>query len=61
MGYRTDAKERGRFVELFYLQAESGDGISPAMIDVAIKKYHTKVALIDEKKAEQVWKKNGRN
>jgi hypothetical protein len=61
LGYRTDPKERGRFVELFYLQAESGDGISPAMIDVAIKKYHTKVAFLDEKKAEQLWKKNGRN
>jgi hypothetical protein len=28
LGYRTDAKERGRFVELFYLQAENGKGIS---------------------------------
>jgi hypothetical protein len=27
LGYRTDAKERGRLVELFYLQAEKGSGI----------------------------------
>lgn len=37
LGYRTDAKERGRFVELFYLQAEKGDGITTSLIDLAIK------------------------
>jgi hypothetical protein len=42
LGYRTDAKERGRFVELFYLQAEKGNGITGPLIDVAIKKYHAK-------------------
>lgn len=47
LGYRTDAKERGRLVELFYLQAESGDGITKHLIDLAIKKYHAKQAQID--------------
>jgi hypothetical protein len=31
------AKERGRFVELFYLQAEKGDGITAPLIDLAMK------------------------
>lgn len=39
MGYRTDPKERGRFVELFYLQAEKGNGISPASVDLAVKQH----------------------
>jgi hypothetical protein len=47
LGYRTDAKERGRFVELFYLQAESGAGITPALIDLAIKQYHAKLAVLE--------------
>jgi hypothetical protein len=38
LGYRTDPRERGRFVELFFLQAESGQGITPSTIDIAIKK-----------------------
>lgn len=45
LGYRTDAKERGRLVELFFLQAEKGEGISRSLIDLAIKKYHAKQAL----------------
>jgi hypothetical protein len=47
LGYRTDAKERGRFAELFYLQAEKGSGIDKHLIDVAIKKYHAKCALLE--------------
>ena len=47
LGYRTDSKERGRFVELFYLQAESGAGITPSLIDLAIKQYHAKLAQLE--------------
>ncbi len=53
LGYRTDPKERGRFVELFYLQAENGEGITPALIDVAIKKYHAKEAQLEVIRAQQ--------
>jgi hypothetical protein len=52
LGYRTDAKERGRIVELFYLQAEKGDGISAGLVDLAIKKYHAKQAHLEVKRAE---------
>jgi hypothetical protein len=52
LGYRTDAKERGRFVELFYAQAEKGEGITPGLINVAIAKYHAKQAMLDVAKAE---------
>jgi hypothetical protein len=52
LGYRTDAKERGRFVELFYLQAEKGEGITTKLIELAIKKYHAKQAVLDVKRAE---------
>jgi hypothetical protein len=50
LGYRTDAKERGRFVELFWLQAEKGTGISPKLIDAAIGAYHAKDALLEAEK-----------
>ncbi len=56
LGYRTDPKERGRFVELFWLQAEKGGGISISMITAGIAAYHAKQALIDaevKKKAIQ--------
>jgi hypothetical protein len=53
LGYRTDAKERGRLVELFYLQAEQGKGISSAFIDLAIKKYHAKQAILEVQNAEK--------
>ena len=52
LGYRTDAKERGRFVELFYAQAEKGDGITQPLINVAIAKYHAKQAMLTFKQAE---------
>jgi hypothetical protein len=51
LGYRTDAKERGRFVELFYHQAEKGEGINKGLVDVAIAKYHAKQAELDVQKA----------
>jgi hypothetical protein len=52
LGTRTDKKERGRLAELFYLQAEKGNGITKPLIDVAIQKYHVKLANIDLKKIE---------
>ena len=52
LGYRTDAKERGRLVELFFLQGEKGEGISKAFIELAIKKYHAKQALSEVREAE---------
>ena len=36
LGYRTNTKERGRFAELFYCQAEDGKGISKQLIDLAL-------------------------
>jgi hypothetical protein len=52
LGYRTDTRERGRLVELFYQQAEDGRGITKNSIDVAIAKYHAKLALLDVQKAQ---------
>lgn len=46
LGYRTDARERGRFVELFYLQAEDGSGITPRQIKLAIMIFHAKQAQL---------------
>lgn len=53
LGTRNDVKERGRCVELFYLQAESGHGITPAIIDVAIKRHYTKQAKLEQLQAEK--------
>ena len=53
LGYRTDAKERGRMTELFFLQAEKGDGISGPLVDVAIKKFHAKEAQLEVIRAVQ--------
>jgi hypothetical protein len=47
LGYRTDAKERGRFVELFSIQAEEGKGITPSNIDIAIQQYHVKQSTLE--------------
>jgi hypothetical protein len=47
LGYRTDPRERGRFVELFFLQSEDGKGITPSAIDIAIKQYHVKQGQLD--------------
>lgn len=52
LGYRTDAKERGRFVELFFILAEKGGGINTNIIDLAIKKYHAKQSVLEVVKAE---------
>ncbi|HEX5760736.1 MAG TPA: hypothetical protein VF121_16225 [Thermoanaerobaculia bacterium] len=53
LGYRTDARERGRFVELFFLQAEDGRGITSSAVDLAIKEYHAKVAVLEVIKATE--------
>ena len=53
LGYRTDAKERGRLVELFAYQAERGDGITKKNIEVAIARYHSKQAYIEKMKIER--------
>jgi hypothetical protein len=53
LGYRTDAKERGRFVELFHLQAENGNGITPSGIDIAIQEYHIKQARVEVEKTKE--------
>jgi hypothetical protein len=53
LGYRTDPQERGRFVELFFIQAEDGKGITKSSIDIAIKKYHAKQGQLEVKEAEE--------
>jgi hypothetical protein len=53
LGTRTDKKELGRLSELFYLQTEKGSGISQPLIDLAIKKYHAKIASIEVMEAEK--------
>ncbi len=52
LGYRTDAKERGRFVELFWNQAEDGKGITPSNIDIAIQAYHVKQSTLELEKTK---------
>ena len=52
LGYRSDAKERGRFAELFFLQAERGEGIKKSIVDLAIAKYHAKQAMLEVKDVE---------
>ena len=50
LGYRTDPQERGRLVELFWLQAERGGGITLKMVEVALEAYHAKHAVLRHKK-----------
>ena len=52
LGFRTDAKERGRLVELFYLQGEDGLGITKRAIELVIAKYHAKQAQLEVVKVE---------
>lgn len=51
---RYGKKELGRMAELFYAQAENGNGIKKGLIDIAISQYHAKLAYLDleEKKAK---------
>lgn len=53
LGTRTDAKERGRLVELFYYQAEKGEGITKSAIEVAIAKYHAKQSQLEVQRLEK--------
>ena len=53
LGTRSDAKERGRCVELFHLQAESGKGITGAVVDAAIKRHYAKQAKLEQIQAEK--------
>jgi hypothetical protein len=50
LGYRTDPQERGRMVELFWIQAEKGGGITSKMVEVALEAYHAKHAVLRHKK-----------
>lgn len=50
LGYRTDPQERGRMVELFWIQAEKGGGITAKMVEVALEAYHAKHAVLRHKK-----------
>ena len=59
LGYRTDAKERGRLAELFFLQTEKGDGITKPNIDVAIAKFHAKQAVLEVGKLQAKAATNG--
>ena len=60
LGYRTDTKERGRFAELFALQAEDGSGISKNNINIAIMKYHAKQAQLEvEKEKAKIARSDG--
>jgi hypothetical protein len=58
LGYRYDPQERGRFVELFFIQADDGKGITKSSIDIAIKKYHAKRGQLDVLEAEAKAKGN---
>ncbi|MCB1328737.1 MAG: hypothetical protein KDK28_04425 [Maritimibacter sp.] len=49
LGYRSDPKERGRFAELFWLQAEKGAGITKNGIELAIQEYEAKQANLRAK------------
>jgi len=53
LGTRYDAKERGRCVEMFYIQAEKDTGITSKILDIAIKRYHKKQANIELLEAER--------
>jgi hypothetical protein len=53
LGTRTSPKDLGRLVELFYLQAERGNGIGKNEVDLAMKSFHAKEAALDLKKAKE--------
>lgn len=51
LGTRTDVKDRGRLVELFYFQAEKGTGITKELANAAVAKYYAKQAIIEANEA----------
>lgn len=52
LGTRTDAKERGRLVELFFFQAEKGTGITKELAEAAIARFYAKQAMLEALAAE---------
>jgi hypothetical protein len=40
-------------VELFYIQTDKGDGITGPLVDLAIKKYHAKQAVLEVQTAQK--------
>lgn len=52
LGTRTDAKERGRLAELFYFQAEKGNGITKELAGAAIARFYAKQAMLEALAAE---------
>ena len=53
LGFRSDPKERGRFAQLFWLQAEKGKGLTSKMVDSAIKGYEAKRANIEYQRSKE--------
>ncbi len=53
LGYRSDAKERGRLVELFYEQGDSGSGITKNNINLAMLSHFAKQSRLEELKARR--------
>ncbi len=53
LGYRTDPQERGRMVELFWIQAEKGGGLTAKMVEVALEAFHAKQANLKLKKLSE--------
>ncbi len=53
LGTRMEPKDRGRLAELFFLQANRGEGFNKAMVDLAIKKYHAKQSNLEVEEAEK--------
>ncbi len=53
LGTRTSPKDLGRLAELFYIQAERGKGIGKGEVDLAMKSFHAKEAVLDLKKAKE--------
>jgi hypothetical protein len=43
---------QGRFAELFFIQAEDGNGITKSSIDIAIKQHHAKQGQLDVAEAK---------
>ena len=52
LGTRTDVKDRGRLTELFFIQAEKGEGINKKIVELAVQKYHAKDAVLKVKQME---------
>ena len=53
LGTRTNPKEIGRLIELFFLQAEKGDGINNKNTQLAMSKHFAKQANLEVKEIEE--------